>query len=177
MKKKYLFSVIAAGLLSLSSCSGFLDQDPDTIITNDQLYSDPVLIKSALAKLYGDITFGQRLDAPEDYTFLDESIRYWREERQDQGRNWWIQYNYDLVRKMNQFLQGLRESTALSDTEKAPLEGEVRLMRAWYYFCSCRVLGGVPIVGDEVFDYTPGMDIYFMKQMIVFCLGKVNDVK
>ena len=159
MKKKYLFSVIAAGLLSLSSCSGFLDQDPDTIITNDQLYSDPVLIKSALAKLYGDITFGQRLDAPEDYTFLDESIRYWREERQDQGRNWWIQYNYDLVRKMNQFLQGLRESTALSDTEKAPLEGEVRLMRAWYYFCSCRVLGGVPIVGDEVFDYTPGMDI------------------
>ena len=158
MKKKYLFSVIAAGLLSLSSCSGFLDQDPDTIITNDQLYSDPVLIKSALAKLYGDITFGQRLDAPEDYTFLDESIRYWREERQDQGRNWWIQYNYDLVRKMNQFLQGLRESTALSDTEKAPLEGEVRLMRAWYYFCSCRVLGGVPIVGDEVFDYTPGMD-------------------
>lgn len=69
MKKKYLFSVIAAGLLSLSSCSGFLDQDPDTIITNDQLYSDPVLIKSALAKLYGDITFGQRLDAPEDYTF------------------------------------------------------------------------------------------------------------
>ena len=61
MKKKYLFSVIAAGLLSLSSCSGFLDQDPDTIITNDQLYSDPVLIKSALAKLYGDITFGQML--------------------------------------------------------------------------------------------------------------------
>ena len=60
---------------------------------------------------------------------------------------------------MNQFLQGLRESTALSDTEKAPLEGEVRLMRAWYYFFSCRVLGGVPIVGDEVFDYTPGMDI------------------
>ena len=106
MKKKYLFSVIAAGLLSLSSCSGFLDQDPVTIITNDQLYSDPVLIKSALAKLYGDITFGQRLDAPEDYTFLDESIRYWREERQDQRRNWWIQYNYDLVRKMNQFLQG-----------------------------------------------------------------------
>lgn len=35
MKKKYLFSVIAAGLLSLSSCSGFLDQDPDTIITNN----------------------------------------------------------------------------------------------------------------------------------------------
>lgn len=159
MKKKYLFTVVAAGLLSLSSCSGFLDQDPDTIITNDQLYSDPVLIKSALAKLYGDITFGQRVDAAEDYTWLDESIRYWREERQDQDRNWWRQYDYGLVRRMNQFLQGLRNSKVLSDAEKAPLEGEVRLMRAWYYFCSCRVLGGVPIVGDEVYDYTPGMDI------------------
>lgn len=159
MKKKYMFSIIAAGLLSFSSCNGFLDQKPDTILTNDQLYSDPVLIKSALASLYGDITFGQKVEDPEALTLLDESIRYWHEGRQDQDRNWWREYKYDLVRKMNQFLKGLRESPVLSDAEKAPLEGEVRLMRAWYYFCSCRVLGGVPIVGDEVFDYVPDMDI------------------
>ena len=71
----------------------------------------------------------------------------------------WRVYDYTLVRDINQFLKGLRETTALTDAAKAPLEGEARFLRAWYYFNVCRGLGGMPIVGDEIFDYEAGMDV------------------
>ncbi|KAA6309776.1 RagB/SusD family nutrient uptake outer membrane protein, partial [termite gut metagenome] len=44
------------------------------------------------------------------------------------------------------------------------MEGEARFLRAWTYFSMCRGLGGMPIVGDEVFDYTPGMDITVLQK-------------
>ena len=71
----------------------------------------------------------------------------------------WRVYDYTLVRDINQFLKGVRETTVLSEAEKAPLEGEARFLRAWYYFNVCRGLGGMPIVGDEIFDYQAGMDL------------------
>jgi hypothetical protein len=39
------------------------------------------------------------------------------------------------------------------------LEGEARFIRAWLYFNMARGMGGMPIIGDEVFEYSPGMDI------------------
>nr|WP_320057276.1 RagB/SusD family nutrient uptake outer membrane protein [uncultured Bacteroides sp.] len=159
MKKRYFWAAVVGCLLSLGGCSGFLDQTPDRILNNDQVYGDPNLVKSVLANLYERITWGQRLDSPSDYSLLDDAIQYSREGRQDEDRNWWRVYDYELVRNINQFLKGLKESTALSDAEKAPLEGEARLIRAWYYFCMCRSLGGMPNVGDNVYSYTSGMDI------------------
>ena len=47
----------------------------------------------------------------------------------------------------------------MDEATKTAYMGEVRYIRAWLYFCMGRTLGGVPIVGDQVFDYTPGMDI------------------
>lgn len=160
MKKRYFFATVAATcMLSLSSCNGFLDQTPDRILNNDQVYGDPNLIKSILANYYGRVTFGQRLEDVDAFSFLDEAIVFNREARTEQDRNWWRIYDYGLIRNINQFLKGLKESTVLSETEKAPLEGEARLIRAWCYFCTCRALGGMPNVGDNVFTYTPGMDI------------------
>src|SRR5690606_11640297 len=34
-----------------------------------------------------------------------------------------------------------------------------RFLRAWTYFNMAKGLGGMPIVGDEVFEYSPGTDI------------------
>ena len=48
------------GLVMLfSSCSGFLDQEPDSILTDDQVFGDAKLIKSLMASFYGKITWGQ----------------------------------------------------------------------------------------------------------------------
>lgn len=155
MKKiKYIFATAFVSL-TLIGCSGFLDQDPDNIYTNDQIYGDKNMIKSVLANLYGRITYGQNLDDSYSFTLIDEAAKSeggpdFRSTFED---NLWRVYDYDMIRNCNQFLEGLKGTQVLTDTEKAPLEGEVRFIRAWAYFNMCRGLGGVSLMGDEVYSY------------------------
>jgi len=160
MRTRYFYIIALITLLFASSCKNFLEQEPDTILTEDQVYGDSNLIRSVLANFYERISWGQRAGGEgNDFTRIDEAIRYDFDDVNQFDRNLWRVYDYDLVRNINQFLQGLKGSTAITETSKTPLIGEARLIRAWYYFNSCRSLGGMPIVGDEVFDYTPGMDV------------------
>lgn len=161
MKKKYIYSMMAACMLSVTSCSGFLDQEPDKIMTDEQIFNDAVMIKSVLANYYGRVTWGQHVADWGSLAILDEGVKCdgGPDQRSTFEDDLWRVYDYTLVRDINQFLKGIRETTALTDTEKASLEGEARFLRAWYYFNMCRGLGGMPIVGDEVFDYQVGMDV------------------
>ena len=106
-------ALAAAGVLSLSSCNGFLDTKPNDIMTQDQVYADPALVKSVLANFYGRITFGQRNEAVEDYFMLDEAIHYDNNSDENIDRNKWRPYDYTLIRNLNQFLQGIKGSTAV----------------------------------------------------------------
>ena len=63
-------------MLSLGSCSGFLDTKPDTLLTQDQTFGDPTLVKSVLANFYGRVTIGQRIDDWDQWTMLDEVIHF-----------------------------------------------------------------------------------------------------
>lgn len=56
MKKHILFAFCAA--LSFTACLGDLDQNPlsDTTVPNGEIYSNPVLRKGQLAKIYGGFT-------------------------------------------------------------------------------------------------------------------------
>lgn len=161
MKKIYIVAALAACLLSTTACSDFLDRDPDKILTNDQVFKDAVMIKSVLANYYGRVTWGQHVADWGAYTVIDEAAycNGGPDHRSTFEDDRWRVYDYTLVRDINQFLKGLRETTALTDAAKAPLEGEARFLRAWYYFNVCRGLGGMPIVGDEIFDYEAGMDV------------------
>lgn len=161
MKKIYIVVALAACLLSTTACSDFLDRDPDKILTNDQVFKDAVMIKSVLANYYGRVTWGQHVADWGAYTVIDEAAycNGGPDHRSTFEDDRWRVYDYTLVRDINQFLKGLRETTALTDAAKAPLEGEARFLRAWYYFNVCRGLGGMPIVGDEIFDYEAGMDV------------------
>ena len=123
------------------------------------------MIKSVLANYYGRVTWGQHVADWGSFTIIDDAARCdgGPDQRSTFEDDLWRVYDYTLVRNINQFLKGLRETTALTDAEKAPLEGEARFLRAWYYFNMCRGLGGMPIVGDDIFDYTPGMDVTSMQ--------------
>jgi hypothetical protein len=167
MKKKYL-SVIAATLVfSMTGCSNFLDQEPDQIMNDDQIFGDPVMIKSVLANYYGRIdgaAWGQNInngDGAYSQTIIDDAAKFdgGPDQRSTFESDRWRVYDYTYIRNINQFLKGLRATTVMSDDDKRPLEGEARFLRAWCYFVTCRGLGGMPLVGDEVFEYTPGMDI------------------
>ncbi len=156
---------LAIMLFSFSSCSDFLDRDPDTILSEDEVFGDAIMIKSVLSNFYGRITWGQHIDDTYLYTILDEASKSdgGPDNRQEFENDRWRVYDYTLLRNLNQFLKGVRASTVLDDKTRDQLEGEARFIRAWLYFNMVRGMGGMPIVGDEVFDYTPGMDITTMQ--------------
>jgi hypothetical protein len=165
MKKKYFLAVIATSLMSLAGCGGFLDTQPDTIMSDDQIFSDAVMIQSVLSNFYGRVEWGQRITDWDDYSFIDEAAKCdgGPDHRSTFEDNLWRVYDYTLIRNFNQFLEGVRETDVLNTDEKRRLEGEVRFLRAWTYFNTCRGLGGMPIVEDEIFEYTSGMDVTTMQ--------------
>ena len=157
---------VAMAALSLGSCSDFLDQKPDTIYTDDQVFGDAKMIKSVLANLYGRITYGQNLDDSYSYTYIDEAMKSdgGPDHLSTFGDDHWRVYDYGMIRNCNQFLEELRSTSALSAEDKKPLEGEVRFIRAWVYFNMVRGLGGVPIVGDSVMSYSGPDDVPHMRK-------------
>lgn len=171
VKNILMFAAITASMFVLNGCKDFLDQEPDKILTDDQIFNDAVMIKSVLANYYGRMEgkqWGQRTkdgDGSYSMTILDEAARCdggpdTRTEFEDDR---WRTYDYEFIRDLNQFLSGVRATTALDASEQQRLEGETRFLRAWVYFCMGRGLGGMPIVGDEVFSYETGMDISTMQ--------------
>lgn len=153
-------------MMSLTACNGFLDQNPDKIMTDDQIFGDAVMVKSVLANFYGRVTWGQHISDYGRFTVIDEAAfcNGGPDHRSTFEDDLWRVYDYTLIRNINQFLTGLRATGALSAEEKAPLEGEARFLRAWTYFNMCRSMGGMPIVGDEVFEYSAGMDIETLRK-------------
>ena len=165
MRKNYLILILIISSFSIIGCSDFLDRDPDRIMTDEEIFEDPVMIKSVLANFYGRVTWGQHIDDNYSFTYIDDAAKMdgGPDHRSTFEDDLWRVYDYTFIRDVNQFLKGLRQTTALKDAEKAPLEGEARFLRAWCYFNMCRGLGGMPIVGDEIFDYQVGMDVSKMQ--------------
>lgn len=164
--KHYIMAMMGACMLtSLFSCSGFLDRDMDNIMDGDQIFSDEKMIQSVLANFYGRMDWGQQNGDANNYTALDESIRTSGGPDQKTGFNddIWRVYDYTFIRNLNQFLEQVRSSKVLSQDNQKRLEGETRFMRAWTYFMMCRGLGGMPILGDKVYDYTGPQDIPSMR--------------
>ncbi|MDR3252044.1 MAG: RagB/SusD family nutrient uptake outer membrane protein [Tannerella sp.] len=162
MRTKHFITAIAAALtVAFSSCSDFLDTQPENILSDDQIFGDAVLIQSALANFYGRVTWGENVADWGASAVIDDAAKSdgGPDQRSTFEDNIWRTYDYTLIRNFNQFLKGVRETKVLSEGDRSRLEGEVRFLRAWTYFNTCRGLGGMPIVQDEIFDYTPGMDI------------------
>jgi starch-binding outer membrane protein, SusD/RagB family len=71
------------------------------------------------------------------------------------NRTW--QLNYEIIRKVNLFLEGIKEveESVLSNDKKEQYSAEVRFIRAYMYFELVRMFGGVPLItavqypGDE----------------------------
>lgn len=161
MNIKKIIIIFSVALFAWSGCADFLEREPDTILSDDQVFGDAVMIKSVLANFYGRITWGQHIDDSYPYTILDEASKSdgGPDTRQGFEDDRWRVYDYTLLRNLNQFLKGVRETKVLDVATQKQLEGEARFIRAWLYFNMGRGLGGMPIVGDEVFEYSTGMDI------------------
>lgn len=164
MKKKiYGLVFLALALFGTTACSDFLDRKSDNIFSDDQIFSDEQMIKSALANLYGRISWGESFDAMPQYGLLDEACYGGNGGDPNHNTTYsdtqWRVYDYGLIRNINQFLQSVRSTSVLTEKDRMRYEAEARFIRAWTYFNMARCLGGMPIVGDKIFDYDPNEDV------------------
>ncbi len=168
MKKIHKVAAFAVVALSLVSCNDFLDQQPDTIFNNDQIFSDEQMIKSVVANFYGRAnSYGPNFDSNVQYGLLDEAC-YGSNggdptHTTEYDVNLWRVYDWGAIRNYNQFLDGVRHTTVITEAEKLQYEAEIRFLRAWSYFFMIKGLGGVPIVGDQIFEYDPDRDVAEMQ--------------
>jgi starch-binding outer membrane protein, SusD/RagB family len=168
MKTKLLYSAILLFIASaFTACKKDLEAIPTNLLPPEVVYTDKNLITSVLAQFYATVNgYGAnnndwnkfQLD-PDDGVNNDGAPSSgnlaW-------GRDRYRVMDYSLVRRMNQFLEGIRSEAskkAMSAGENANFEGQCLFLRAYHYFYMTRTLGGMSIVGDKVFDYTLGEDL------------------
>jgi hypothetical protein len=173
---KKIFSYTAAAILSLSiwSCEKddeFLDVQPTDFLTNEQVFSDPALVLSALGDLYNrQVDFSGLDNGWASFTDFSESFPsengsayfvtrtgwpfdYWGTATNTPWTiNWFDAYTY--IREINLFMQRDSASTALTENYKKRFYAEARFLRANFYFELVKRYGGVPLVTDPLtYDY------------------------
>ena len=157
MKKIFIYILIAGLSLGLSSCDKFFDNmegDLSKVAADDLLNSENGLL-ALLANLYSNLP-GVSLNDNDKYQMFGNGAR----DVPSYGNTVSGFWNYTAVRAVNNFLaavENCRENGVLDDATADKYKGEGMFIRAYYYFGSVRVYGGIPIV-EEALDKYYGTD-------------------
>lgn len=172
---KDILKVTALGLLMLSaaSCSDYLDKKNFNIITPEQVWQEPKLIKAVLVNMYNDLQvedFTQcwyqeqwKLITPTSMSdeaqgsfqknpAFDNANATWNYADDLFGLN--IQGMYTAIRNCNNYLEQLETADAIEENEKKSLVAEVRFLRAFDYFSLVKRYGGMPLL-TKTQEYDP----------------------
>ena len=155
--------VATACMSLLASCgNGWFERDPKTILTNQQVWNDPAMVKSQLANLYnrithlhGDFNTGGMCEL-DDAMWCGTLDGNWRNEGIDFGGSYGRLWDYALMRDINMSIENIDiYGTDLNDEEKATFKAEFRFIRAYIYFDMVRRMGGVPLITKTLeYDYS-----------------------
>jgi len=177
MKNKY---IVLGGMLLLmtifSSCEqdSFLDQKGADIINEQIVFADSTYTISFLNDLYGTIDFNagpkQTSGNPIGYGSIFAEVTDEAEGRYPAGGNMDkvigtgtfngsffskmesdYEYLYGRIRHANIYLKNV-ELSPISNSLRTRTKAEARFLRAWYYHLLIKHFGGVPLVGDDVYD-------------------------
>ncbi|MGO3109941.1 MAG: RagB/SusD family nutrient uptake outer membrane protein [Sphingobacterium sp.] len=177
MKVKYFKHIVwgCALTIGVSSCSDYLDRELTSgIITTDLIWENPQAIQSVLVSMYDQ---GLRLDEFDDWftgksnllnltSLSDEATGGYQKDYAFSNANAVYTYSdyvfedpfqsrYIQIRRTNDFLKKLNETTALTGEEKVLIDAEARWIRAMQYFGLVKRYGGVPLL-IEPQEYVPG---------------------
>src|SRR5699024_3545483 len=103
-----LIMMLGAGI-SCDLHDDFLDRDPQDVILEDQVWSNPDLVQSNLASLYDRKAEYQSLENYWNFTDFDEAFPsrngdYWRVRRQNYDYGSWAYWDYGYIHDINLFL-------------------------------------------------------------------------
>jgi len=178
MTRRYPFLLTLALLFPLAACGDdVLNTEPQTILTDEQVWSDPNLIRSVLADYYNRLPRHTDFGVPgncgsttaycgwKDYAAYDEAIWSGVGNFDYEIRNTilnypfgrWSLWNYDLIRDINLAIENIAATTAprMTPVIKEQFTAELRFLRAFNYFLLVKRMGGVPIITtQQIYDFS-----------------------
>jgi hypothetical protein len=169
MKKLLRCAVCAALLAPLTACGDWtsLTIPPQTILTDDQVWGQPDMIKGVLADYYSRIPQAVQLEgtAWQNFAAYDEGI--WSGIDNNEFLNNIITYDYsrwaiwdneyELIRDINLAIDGITNTTSprITPALRSEFIAELRFVRAYVYFELVKRMGGVPIITEqEIYDFS-----------------------
>lgn len=166
MKTSHRLPFLLVALLSCitTACvDEYLTTEPQTILTDEQVWSNPSMIEGVLADYYSrlpeymGLSVGASAGGP--MTSFDEAI--YSGVTSNEGPNTFVSYpyggwslwDYSLIRDINLAIEKIEvaESPTLTSALKAGYIAELRFLRAWTYFQLVKRMGGVPIITTQLF--------------------------
>ncbi|MBL3655837.1 RagB/SusD family nutrient uptake outer membrane protein [Fulvivirga sediminis] len=182
---------IILSIFVLTSCDNdkWLEREPKTIITDDQLWNDTDLIQSLLANYYNRLPALHGLFDSQAMSDLDDALwsghqdANWHNDFQFQnsyGEYW----DYGFIRDINLALDNLDQyGVDLDEQQKVLFKSELRFIRAFVYFELVKRMGGVPIITEQLIYQYDGDASYLRrprdteKAVYDFIYTELEDIK
>ena len=173
--------ILLAGGVTLTSCTDWLDKDPESIVAEDEAFKNYRNFQGYIEEIYDCIPDKEKVnyctswnwgdDAvhnPEGYAHMDHQVdlgnyrNVWNNSQQwlnGSGSNgsWAPKYSlwkgaWYCIRKCNMGINNIK-SLVGTDEERDLLLGQMYFFRAWYHFELMCYFGGLPYI-DQAFDAT-----------------------
>ncbi|MGJ7032916.1 RagB/SusD family nutrient uptake outer membrane protein [Niabella hirudinis] len=190
MKSRIIIIVIVLSALSIS-CKRFLDQIPDNILKEEDIFKSLANTRAYLAQVYTNMPddFSARF-APSNYagpwTGASDEANYWslswvmsnslNQSTWDNnvGGTYWINW-YKPVRTATDFINKVdgANPNEVSSMIRMHYKGEARAMRALFYFWMMRLYGPLIILPNEVPVNGSGDEIFFKRSTFDECVNYV----
>ncbi len=170
MKNVFVSIVLCVIIFFVISCKkygGFLEQTSTTNLNEETVFSDSALSMDFLSQIYTSIDFsfypgrfggkaGMEACCDEAEGPSSTSITTYNQFATGSVGAYSISTDawnipYTQIRAVNQFLAHLT-TIPFPDYLKQRTRGEAIFLRAWYYSIMLKHYGGIPIIGDSVYD-------------------------
>ena len=163
--------LLMAGSVSFTSCSDWLDKDPDSIVAEDEAFKNYRNFQGYIEEIYNLIPDKQKVNYCTAWNFGDDAVHnpegYAHMDHQvDLGnyRNWWTnnqcwlngdrsslwKNSWYSIRKCNLGIENIK-SLVGTDEERDLLLGQLYFFRAWWHFELMCYFGGLPYI-DVAFE-------------------------
>nr|WP_321412229.1 RagB/SusD family nutrient uptake outer membrane protein [uncultured Carboxylicivirga sp.] len=176
--KKILYAILLiVGIWMMGACESesFLDETETTDLNETIVFSDSTYTTAFLTDIYSSVGFGSNPDRFNDGALFFPTTSGGLQTACDEAEprvlkdittdiqfatgtvnavvinvdSWDVPYKN--IRKVNQFLKHLPEAP-LTEARKRRFTAEARFLRAWYYSVLLKHYGGVPLIGDTIFN-------------------------
>lgn len=157
MKKIFTYILGASIVLGLASCDKLFDslEGDLTKMSATDLTATEAGLDRLMSTLYQSIPMGAFAENDKSTPNANETAGTGSAYSGGVSGSW----NYQYVRDINFFIKSIdeaKENEVISDATYNDLLGEAKFIRAYYYFSSVRVYGGVPIVTEPLDDQFDG---------------------